>query len=224
MLAIAAPVGEDDDARRRLGHREVSREPDPPGEHLDVLVSDVLAVPVAPPESLVTLRRDADEVICLETPARFFALGQFYEDFTQTSDGAVVALFERAVVRPAAAVDPPARAAPWALATWQAARAVDPVAMPSSTTTRSSTTRAPPSPMAPISSSGWKGVDSGRTAEPLKVPEAPAPALGVDEALERLNAGGEPRVFFADAMTGRGGAGQCAVSPQRRALWVDRPE
>ena len=63
---------------------------------------------------------------------------------------------------------------------------------------------------------GWRApvdeVDSGRTAEPLKVPEAPAPALGVDETLERLDAGGEPCVFFADAMTGRGGAMCCIAT------------
>ena len=59
----------------------------------------VLAVPVAPPESVAMLRRDADEVVCLETPARgFFAIGQFYEDFTPTSDGEVVALLERATM------------------------------------------------------------------------------------------------------------------------------
>jgi len=62
----------------------------------------VLAVPVAPPASIATLRRDADEVVCLETPARFFAIGQFYKDFTQTSDDEVVALLERAALGPGA--------------------------------------------------------------------------------------------------------------------------
>jgi putative phosphoribosyl transferase len=69
----------------------------------------VLAVPVAPPESAASLRADADEVICLETPQWFFAIGEFYDDFTQTSDEEVVALLDRAVTRPlvAAASSPP---------------------------------------------------------------------------------------------------------------------
>jgi putative phosphoribosyl transferase len=68
----------------------------------------VLAVPVAPPESVATLSRDADEVVCIEMPARFLAVGEFYEDFSPTSDGEVVALLERAALQPAVAiVDPP---------------------------------------------------------------------------------------------------------------------
>jgi len=66
----------------------------------------VLAVPVAPPASLATLRRDADEVVCLEAPATFFAIGQFYEDFTQTSDDEVIGLLEQAAGRTAATVVP----------------------------------------------------------------------------------------------------------------------
>lgn len=46
----------------------------------------VLAVPVAPPETCEALRGDADEIICLETPEDFFAVGQFYRDFHQVSD------------------------------------------------------------------------------------------------------------------------------------------
>jgi len=56
----------------------------------------VLAVPVAPSQSVAALRRDADEVVCLETPERFFAIGQFYDDFTQISDEEVVELLRRA--------------------------------------------------------------------------------------------------------------------------------
>lgn len=50
----------------------------------------VLAVPVAPPESLAKLSCEADEVICLETPEEFYAVGQFYCDFRQTSDQEVI--------------------------------------------------------------------------------------------------------------------------------------
>lgn len=56
----------------------------------------VLAVPVAPLDSLAALSHDADEVVCLESPEYFFAIGQFYDDFRQTSDDEVVALLRRA--------------------------------------------------------------------------------------------------------------------------------
>jgi len=46
----------------------------------------VLAVPVAPPETCEALRGEADEIVCLETPEDFFAVGQFYRDFHQVSD------------------------------------------------------------------------------------------------------------------------------------------
>ena len=53
--------------------------------------SVVLAVPVAPPEVLPELRRSADEVNVVSTPARLVAVGQWYDDFTQVSDDEVVA-------------------------------------------------------------------------------------------------------------------------------------
>jgi putative phosphoribosyl transferase len=56
----------------------------------------VLAVPVAPPASVVRLSEEADEVIVLETPARFLAVGEWYEDFAQTTDAEVLAALERA--------------------------------------------------------------------------------------------------------------------------------
>ena len=49
----------------------------------------VLAVPVAPAESIEALRSEADEIVCLETPDDFFAVGQFYRDFHQVSDDEV---------------------------------------------------------------------------------------------------------------------------------------
>jgi len=54
----------------------------------------VLAVPVAPAESLEALRSDADEIVCLETPEDFFAVGQFYRDFHQVSDDEVKAILQ----------------------------------------------------------------------------------------------------------------------------------
>jgi putative phosphoribosyl transferase len=46
----------------------------------------VVAVPVSPPETVAKLRRHADEIICLETPTNFYAIGQFYERFDQLTD------------------------------------------------------------------------------------------------------------------------------------------
>jgi putative phosphoribosyl transferase len=58
----------------------------------------VLAVPVAPPETVEELRHVADEVVCLHTPRAFRAIGGYYEDFSQTSDQEVVDLLVAAVV------------------------------------------------------------------------------------------------------------------------------
>jgi putative phosphoribosyl transferase len=56
----------------------------------------VLAVPVAPPSACTAMAADADEVICLETPGHFLAIGEWYQDFSQTSDAEVVSLLRRA--------------------------------------------------------------------------------------------------------------------------------
>jgi len=68
----------------------------------------VLAVPVAPPDTIVSLRPEVDDVVCLSTPAFFQAVGQFYSDFRQTSDEEVVDLLEAARRRCA----PPAQITP----------------------------------------------------------------------------------------------------------------
>jgi len=52
----------------------------------------VLAVPVAPPDTLARLSNAADETVCLMQPPWFSAVGQFYEDFNQTADEEVVSL------------------------------------------------------------------------------------------------------------------------------------
>jgi putative phosphoribosyl transferase len=52
----------------------------------------VLAIPVCPPRTLLDLQSSADEVVCLVSPEPFWAVGAYYEDFTQTSDEEVVAL------------------------------------------------------------------------------------------------------------------------------------
>ncbi len=56
----------------------------------------VLAVPVAPAEVLAEMRRLADDVVCLEVPAPFRAVGLSYRSFPQTPDAEVVALLAAA--------------------------------------------------------------------------------------------------------------------------------
>lgn len=56
----------------------------------------VLAVPLAPPHTLRQMRGEADQVVCLETPAEFFAVGQFYRQFPQLRDEEVTALLDQA--------------------------------------------------------------------------------------------------------------------------------
>jgi putative phosphoribosyl transferase len=75
----------------------------------------VLAVPVAPPDTVRALRREADEVVCLETPEPFVAVGRWYDQFPQVSDAEVLDLLAGATARradthrpvPVPADDPP---------------------------------------------------------------------------------------------------------------------
>jgi len=55
----------------------------------------IVALPVAPPETAEELRQMADELICLETPSDFMAVGSYYQDFTQVTDEDVVKILER---------------------------------------------------------------------------------------------------------------------------------
>jgi putative phosphoribosyl transferase len=56
----------------------------------------VVAVPVAAPETCADLRSEVDEIVCATTPTTFYGVGQFYENFSQTSDEQVRALLARA--------------------------------------------------------------------------------------------------------------------------------
>ncbi|SEM86943.1 phosphoribosyltransferase [Nonomuraea pusilla] len=56
----------------------------------------ILAVPVGAQDTVERMRADADEVVCLQTPADMLAIGFWYEDFAQTSDEQVVTLLQRA--------------------------------------------------------------------------------------------------------------------------------
>ena len=62
----------------------------------------ILAVPVAPSDSIAGLRTEADEIVCLTTPAEFGAISLFYEDFHQVEDAEVVACLDRAAKAEAA--------------------------------------------------------------------------------------------------------------------------
>jgi putative phosphoribosyl transferase len=73
----------------------------------------VLATPVAPPGWPERIGRDADETIAVITPAPFYGIGQFYADFSQTSDDEVVACLEQAAApRPVPAPRPAAEPVP----------------------------------------------------------------------------------------------------------------
>ena len=50
----------------------------------------VAAIGVAPPESLARMRAEADDVVCLHSPDEFYAVGQFFADFSEVTDDMVV--------------------------------------------------------------------------------------------------------------------------------------
>jgi putative phosphoribosyl transferase len=56
----------------------------------------VLAIPVCARDSASSLRYEVDELVCLESPAEFHAVGLWYQNFEQTSDGEVVDLLQKA--------------------------------------------------------------------------------------------------------------------------------
>jgi putative phosphoribosyl transferase len=60
----------------------------------------VLAVPVGAPDTCADLRNEADEVVCASTPNPFYAVGQFYRDFSQTTDDEVRELMMQAEPTP----------------------------------------------------------------------------------------------------------------------------
>lgn len=63
----------------------------------------IIAVPVAPPDTLELFSQVADEVVCLLSTPDFYAVGQFYRDFGQTEDPEVLAILERSKKSPAGA-------------------------------------------------------------------------------------------------------------------------
>lgn len=56
----------------------------------------VMAVPVAPPDTYAAFQRETDEAICVEMPEPFYAVGSWYQDFSQTTDDEVRELLKQA--------------------------------------------------------------------------------------------------------------------------------
>jgi len=54
----------------------------------------ICAVPVSPPDTLTKIAELADEVVCLEAPANFQAVGQFYVNFPQVGDDEVIEILQ----------------------------------------------------------------------------------------------------------------------------------
>jgi predicted phosphoribosyltransferase len=57
----------------------------------------IVAIGVASDQSLERIRAEADEVVCLETPVDFYAVGQFFADFSEVTDEMVVTALSRPV-------------------------------------------------------------------------------------------------------------------------------
>ena len=64
--------------------------------HAQAAARTVVAVPVAPPETCEELKTEVDDVVCAITPEPFYAVGLWYEDFSQTTDEEVHDLLARA--------------------------------------------------------------------------------------------------------------------------------
>ncbi len=62
----------------------------------------ILAVPVGHSDAIASLRPDADEVVCLTEPRSLMAIGEWYEDFSQTSDQEVINILSDAATAAAA--------------------------------------------------------------------------------------------------------------------------
>ena len=57
------------------------------------------AVAVAPPETVARLEQEVDDLVCLKVPPDFYAVGQFFEDFSQVTDEEVVAILSGRVLK-----------------------------------------------------------------------------------------------------------------------------
>lgn len=104
--------------RMQERRRHYQRPPANPGNRITIVVDDgvatgstllaalgavrargpaklIAAVGVAPPDTAGRLERAVDELVCLQTPENFFAVGQFFADFSQVTDEEVIALLSQ---------------------------------------------------------------------------------------------------------------------------------
>jgi putative phosphoribosyl transferase len=118
MIATVAANEEQELARRERAYRD-DRPPPEVGGKTVILVDDglatgstmraaaaalqaqrperlVIAVPVAPQQTCESLLQHADDVVCATVPDPFFAVGNWYDDFSQTTDTEVRELLQRA--------------------------------------------------------------------------------------------------------------------------------
>jgi putative phosphoribosyl transferase len=61
----------------------------------------VVAIPVAPISTCRRLRPEVDDLVCVHLPTSFYAIGEFYEDFSQVSDQRVTELLHKVTQEPA---------------------------------------------------------------------------------------------------------------------------
>jgi putative phosphoribosyl transferase len=122
MIATVAANEEQELARREKAYRDDRPPPDVGGKTV-ILVDDglatgstmraaaaaiqtqcperlVIAVPVAPQQTCESLLQHADDVVCATVPDPFFAVGNWYDDFSQTTDTEVRELLQRAARAP----------------------------------------------------------------------------------------------------------------------------
>lgn len=64
----------------------------------------IAAVAVAPPETVARMQAEADEVVCLYAPDSFYAVGHFFEDFSQVTDEQAIAILRESYAQAAASV------------------------------------------------------------------------------------------------------------------------
>ena len=133
----------------------------------------ILAVPVAPRGSVAALADAADEVICLESPEPFFAIGQWYSDFAQCSDADVIRLLRQAVLARGATPRTPAHSP---------AGGDTPAARPASPADNPGPARGgdPPDPPRIRRPGGAPRVPDRAADDAAPVPDVPAPGQGTD--------------------------------------------
>ena len=62
----------------------------------------IAAFPVAPPAAVTEIAREADQIVYLAAPENFYAVGRFFGDFSQVTDGEVIAILRQSGSRSAA--------------------------------------------------------------------------------------------------------------------------